>query len=483
MPPSEEVPLLRHAARSFVLMGASSLAGQAIGFAVLVLVARRIGPAYLGGFAFAANLSRSVFLLANLGIPGLAIRDVSRTPRRVTVIAGEVLLFRSVIGVMCFCALLVVRPFVSPDQASYELFPLAALFFLVDVFSLDWALQGLQRFRAVSFLRLLGQCIYGILAPFLITVGLLGAQRYAWLNILGSFVALFGFGVVFVRVAGRPHFSLTLRRLGTRIRQAAPVGLSLAMTEVYFTLPFVLLGYAKGSSTVGQFSVAFKVAAAFWVIAGLWGSVVYPHASRVYIGDPAALGAHIAKSAGVIAALVLPLGMGGSILGPRLVIAIFGDGYAEAGAIFAILVWACVLWLLTANFDNVLLACGGERSYAAVSAIGAVVNCGVAVAVVVPFGAAGMAIAMVASSSILLLGMRVMLGRRLSIPSLNWRRIGGSCVATAAMSTVLLTVGSAVGPWTALALATGTFALAASMLRVVPMSELRSLASRRREPR
>jgi len=129
------------------LLSASSVAGQAIGFAVLVLVARRIGPEYLGGFGFAANLSRSVFLLANLGISRLAIREMSRSPQRAREIAGEVLLFRGAVGAVCLVALVVLRPVISPDNASYELFPLAAFFFFCDVFSLEWALQGLQRFR------------------------------------------------------------------------------------------------------------------------------------------------------------------------------------------------------------------------------------------------------------------------------------------------------------------------------------------------
>jgi len=185
----------------------------------------------------------------------------------------------------------------------------------------------------------------------------------------------------------------------------------------------------------------------------------------------------------MIAALVLPIGVGGSILGPRLIIAMFGGVYAEGGAVFAVLVWACVLWLLTANYENVLLACGGERSSAAISATGGLVNFGVAVVLVVLFGATGAAMAMVASSLITLLGMLFMVSRRLALPSLDWRRIGGSGAATGAMSAVLLTTGRAVGTWTALALGLGTFALVAFVLRVVTMSELKALVSQRHESR
>jgi len=453
-------------------MAAASLAGQAIGFIALMVVSRRIGPDNLGAFSFATSLCRFFAIPVNFGISTLAIREIARRPSDATRIAGQVLALRLGLFLVSYAALVALAPVIASDALVQTLLPICGLFVLGDVVGLAWGLQGLQRFVAVALISLGGQVVYGALVPLLVDGGPHGAVVYAWLNVVGAMAAAVGSWIWFVRKAGWPALPRSLRSLGRLWLSAAPIGLSFVMIFVYYSLDSVMLGYLRSTYEVGQYGVGYRLVAAIIGFAGLWVTVLFPHAARLYKLDPVRLGRQIRSAVTLGTVVALPIGVGGSLVATPLMIGLFGAAFANAGAPFAVLIWSAVVVIVSVNFGNVLMACDGERVFAKGVALGALVNIVLNFALIPFWGAIGAAISTVVTEILVMALMAVALRRRVPVAAPDVRRLGGALAATTIMAGVVIALLQVTNIWVTVAAGGTIYAAVVLMLRVVRPGDL-----------
>jgi len=73
---------------------------------------------------------------------------------------------------------------------------------------------------------------------------------------------------------------------------AAPLGFSLVMLQVYYSMDQVLLGLLTNKAEVGQYAAAAKLPVVLSGFTAIWLSAVYPHASKLFTHDPMRCGAN-----------------------------------------------------------------------------------------------------------------------------------------------------------------------------------------------
>ena len=198
--------------------------------------------------------------------------------------------------------------------------------------TVDWALQGLQRLRAVAAARLAGQVLFGIVTPLILVRGPAGAVRYAAVFAAGAILtAIVAFAMV-RRVVGPIRMSWAIAPLWDLAKRAAPLGFSLIMLQIYYSMDQVLLGLLTNKTEVGQYAAAAKLPAVLSGFVIIWMSAVYPHASKLFTHDPDALRRQLGSftSLGIVAAL--PLAAGSAIVGTAVMTGLFGPAYSSAGA-------------------------------------------------------------------------------------------------------------------------------------------------------
>src|SRR4051812_19018029 len=183
-------------AADFLLLGGASIVSQAIGFLVLTFVARRVGPANLGAYGVAVALTAYLQIPVAFGVTMLAIRDVAQDRAGARQVVQEVLAIQGALGLASYLLLLLLTPAIAPTEHARELLPIVGLAIVSNALSLDWTLQGLERFRPLGVLRLGSQLIYAALALPLVTDGFPGTRTYAWLNLLSIALVMIGSQVV-----------------------------------------------------------------------------------------------------------------------------------------------------------------------------------------------------------------------------------------------------------------------------------------------
>ena len=469
------VPGPQRMAGGFVALGAATGVSQILGFILLAVAARRLGPADLGAFAFAVSAVAYFAIPANFGVTAYAVRDIAREPERVREIMGEVVLLLGALVLLPYLAVVLLAPVVAPDAASQSVLPVVGLTFVIEAASLAWVLYGTQRFGWVALARVLGSLVNVALVLLLVHGGPEGARTLAWCAVAGVAVTALATLVPVLRSVGRPALAWSWRRSLARFRAGLPFGIAGVMISIYYAIDSVMLGYLRGTDDVGQYAVAYKVPLAVIALAALWASVLFPYASALGLSDPTRLRHQVGEFASLFAVAALPIGLGSALVGTDLMRELFGDQYGPAGTPFVLLMVAATLVVVTINYGTVAQAIGEERHFAVAVTAAAALNLGLNFVVIPLFGMTGAAAATIAAEVLVFALVWLRLRSRLGPMPLQSGRLVRVAGAAAGMAAVMLVLP---GEWPALvqiSIGGAVYLGAATALRVVSAAELRAL--------
>jgi len=462
--------------RGFLLLAGARVATQAIGFAVLAVAARRLGPEDLGSFQFAMSIALYFAIPVNVGATLTGVRDIARDPSRAQEVVGEVLTLQAILAAVAFGALVALTPVLAADSGSEAIMPIAGLTFVVGALSLEWVLQGLQKLGRLALARLAGQAVYGALVPVLLIEGIAGARRLAWLTVLGLAIAGVICNVVAWRERGAPRLTLDHRRLRRRFLTSVPIGIAFVMIQVYYSIDSIMLGYLRGTADVGQYAVAYKIPLALAALTGIWIQALYPHAAALFERDRDELRRQVGRFATLAVVVALPLAGGAIVVGHDLIPTLFGEAYEDAGTPFVLLMCATAVILVSVNFANVLLATGDDRRYAVGVTLGALLNVALNLALIPRFGTTAAAIDTIAAELLVIVYMAIRFARVIGPASLDWGLIARGVAIAAAMVGVMLALAPVLGVVALTVAGAGAWVALAVAFRVVTRQDLAGIA-------
>ena len=459
--------------RGFAVLSSATVLSRLIGFVVLALFARTAGPETFGTFAFALALASFVVgVPTNFGIGTLGIRRIAQDPADASKAVGEALAAQAITAAVAVAALVALVFLLSSDHELVLLTAFVALYYVAYSMTVDWALQGLQRLRAVAVARLAGQLLFGIVTPLILVRGPTGGLRYAAAFAAGATVTAIVAFVMVRRLVGPIRISWAIAPLWGLAKRAAPLGFSVIMIQIYYSMSQVLLGLLTNRTEVGQYAAAAKVPAVVSDFVIIWMSAVYPHASKLIKHDPDTLRHQLGSFTSLGIATALPLAVGSAFVGTDVMTSLFGPAYSSAGPIFAILMAAGAVVVVGINYTSLAIAAGQERTFALAVTVASITNVLLNLALIPYYGAIGAAIAMVAAELLItLLCVRRVIGV-LGAPLLATRRIVGAFVATAVMSGALIAIPTSFSVWLRIAAGAGAFLVVAAACGVVRKEDL-----------
>jgi O-antigen/teichoic acid export membrane protein len=466
---------IRRLLGGFAALGAATLVSQVVGFLVLAIAARRLGPGPIGSFSFALSLVGYFSIPANFGITVLATRDLARDPSRAKVLIGEIVAIQGALVLVPYVLVVALAPLLGADELSTDLIPIVALTFVLDAASLQWVLYGRQRFTLLALARLAGSVVtlIWVLAFVGEGEGDAGATALAWASVAGvAAFALVTLAVV-LRAEGRPQLVLQGMRLVRRFIAGVPFGLAAVMISIYYSIDAVMLGYLRSTEEVGQYAVAYKLPLAIITIGALWASVLFPHASALAPRDPDLVRRQLGLFSSVAFVGAAPVAVGAVLVGNDLMPELFGPEFDPAGTPFIVLSWAAAIVLFTISSGTVALAAGEDRHYLVAVTAGAALNLLANLAVIPLFGMTGAASATVAAEVVVFAVVWRRLLVRLGPVPIEWPRIARALAATAVMSAAVLAVGDTLSATARVAVGAAVYSVAAVALGAVHRGEVR----------
>jgi O-antigen/teichoic acid export membrane protein len=468
---------MRRTVTGFVAMSAATLFAQVIGFFMLAVIARRLGPQDVGSYSFALTLMSYFAIPANFGIGALATRELARNPDRAHTLLGEMMVLQGVLCLAPYALLVGLAPVLAADATSQGLIPIVGLTFTIEAASLGFVLYGFQRFGIMAVARVAGAVTFAVLVYFFVHEN--DTTPLAWIHLTGVAATSVVTAAAAWRLAGPPQLTARIRDLARFFRAGIPLGISAVMISIYYTVDALLIGYLRSTEEVGQYAIAYRIPLAILAFATLWGSILFPHFSALAQRSRQEVREQIGYFASLALVASLPMLAGTLVVGEQLIPGLFGIEFEAAGTPFIVLMFAAALVPFSINWAAGAVSMGDDRHQAYAVTLGAIVNLGANLIVIPEYGMTGAAVTTVAAEVVvfvyLIWRIKVLVGH----PSLDLDRIGRAAAATAVMVLVLELL--VPGSWTAgskVGVGVVVFLACALPLRIVQPSEARALWNR-----
>jgi O-antigen/teichoic acid export membrane protein len=277
------------------------------------------------------------------------------------------------------------------------------------------------------------------------------------------------------RAVGPIRVSWAVAPLWNLVKRAAPLGFSLIMLQVYWSMDAVLLGLLTNKAEVGQYAAAAKLPTVISGFIAIWVSAVYPHASQLFTQDSDMLRRQLGSFASFSVVVALPLAAGSAILGTQVMTSLFGSAYRPAGLPFAILMAATAIVVVATNFTSLAMAADQERAFALSVTVASIINVLLNLLLIPHYGAVGAAISMVATELAEFLICARLVVAVIGKPPFAARRIVGGVAATAVMSAALIAMPSSISVWLRIAAGGAIFFAAAAACGAIRREDLTQL--------
>lgn len=330
--------------------------------AVFPYISRTLGPENIGKLNFFDYASQFFILFASFGIPLYAVRELAKVknnPQKVEQLSSEFLLihlFFSLISLIGFGVLAFLLPAGFREK---ELLILAAANILLNSFSLEWLLQGLEDFSFFGKRSF----IIKLLSVAAVFVFIHQSSDYVlyYLLLIVSNIAILVTDIIYAYKKGlRFHSSSNSKR---HLKSLGIFFLTSATVSIYNYFDTIILGIISGSLAVGFYTTGLKTVRLTQNFVSDIGGVLLPRMSFLIAEkNRTEINRIMNKSLQYILTASLPIMVFIYMLAPEIIMTLAGKAFLPAITVLKILSLLPLLIGLSNLFGTqVLLPFGKEK--------------------------------------------------------------------------------------------------------------------------
>jgi O-antigen/teichoic acid export membrane protein len=408
----------------------------AIGLASIAIATRYLGPGDYGRYTLALTYMQLFAVLADVGLFTIVVREISRDPDSTERLVGNTLTLRLVLAaaaIACAALLSLLLPYEPDVRVAILLAGLPLLFGMLNS-SFVTILQARLR---------MGRAVVGDVAGRAAAIAALGLVAALDLG----FYAVMGTAAAGALVTALVTMLLTRRLVPLRPRSepavwrrlltmALPLGVALAVNELYFRADTLIISLYEPYSQVGLYTLAYRMLELTLVFGTVFLTTTFPLLSLAVADDEPRARRTIQLSTELFVALGIPLVAGGLVLAPGLVELAAGEGFEDASTPLRILLVAGALAWVNGVFGYALIAKDRQLSALWLNGAALVFNVGLNLALVPVYGIVVAAVVTVASEALILAGSYVLMRRYFDFFPAP-RTLAPALLAAAAMAALL----------------------------------------------
>lgn len=364
-------------ARNALYLTVASVGQKILAFVYFLLLARALQPELTGLYSIVLSLVTTFYVVADLGIPSVVIRDVAKNPAGAAALVRRALAFKLPCTVLALILANGAAWALGYEPEARVLVALASGTLFLDSLSLLFysVLRGLHVLAYEAFGMFVGQLVS-------LVVGAIVLFTHPSLSVLilvltcGSLLNVILSAVQVARRLGKEALCPVATRADIRTlgKAALPFFLAAAFVKLFSTLDVQFLKYFWGNADVGVYSVAYKFTYAFQFLPLSFVAALYPAMSdRVGQKDMPGLAALFDKATRYMLLLSVPLALGISFVAGDAV-RLVGPGYAAAVPVLLFLPFVLIPSFLDFPIGSLLNAAGRQHIKTALFGATLVVN-------------------------------------------------------------------------------------------------------------
>jgi O-antigen/teichoic acid export membrane protein len=342
-------------------------------FIYVVILARVLGPKAYGMINYGIAWYLLFLPLTSMGLAVVLSRDVGKDRQQGNHTAALTLTLRIVSIIMATAAYLILSFSIESDPAS-RLLVCVFTFALIGRSLAVWT-ENVYTAYEVNQYSFRQQSIFRSLEVVLGLLVLIVWQEALPVVMIHGLVwcleAVYGLTMIHHRVFPL-RLEMNFADLSRIFLQGVPLGIAMLLMALPNQGPLIFFRHiASASNSLGQLALAMQAFIILSYIPFALGSVVLPALSRSVDKEDGKdrLFVETALRFSLLSGTVLILL--GTAFGPRLTVQIFGDRYAQAGALIGPVLWLMIPWAANQTLTGVLIAGKQDRSVLFCSLMGA----------------------------------------------------------------------------------------------------------------
>lgn len=432
-----------------------------------VVMARQLGSAEFGVFAFGLSFVMLVTAFADFGQDRILTREVSRDHARIDSYLANTMALKLTLAAPALALGLAVLAAVSEPEtwqvAALLGFAVVAEQMMATCFA---TFQSYERLEFIPLALVTQRLLMAALGILTLVAGygvVAVAAVYFVTACIGLLIALW---LLLSRVV-RPRFSIVPAMWRGLMVAAFPIGASAVFGIVLYRADMALLAAMTSAESVGEYAAAFRLFETTLFLAWGVGAAVFPVYSRRTVDTTPGVGPVFERSLKLLVALTLPLAVGAGVLAAPLVELLYGAEFQDSAGALILLAPAIALHPFAYLAGYLLVSQNRQRLLAPVYAAVAAENVLLNILLIPAFSLYGAAVG-TSISEALLAGSLLLLSIRV-VGSLGWlRMLGGPVLASFLAGGVMVLFNDHLAAAVALGALVYTASLVAFELKVYP---------------
>ncbi len=383
------------------LKALSDIVARSGRFLLVLVAARVLGPDGFGLYAFAFAFGNILANAADFGLQMYLSREVAKGSVPPRAVLGQVIRAKLLLSAAVLVLLAAAFAFYPRPLGVRWLLVLMGAASLVHSWNELWNyfFRGLQSLRQEAILTLFDMLAGSALGIALLLGG--AGVRGLVAALLAAEIATLVLALSLLGRRGHLALAATDAPALAALRDAAPIGVAILLSILYFRIDAVLLERLTTDQVVGAYGAAYKILEAFIFIPAAFLAAVYPAFARTTVTGPEAMRRLYRSSLGWLTLLGAAIVAGVLLFAPLGLRVLYGARYTSSIPLLRVLSFALFFIFVNYALTHFLVALRGQKWNAIFAGACTVVNVGANLALIPLYGAMGAAIATVATEATL----------------------------------------------------------------------------------
>lgn len=400
-------------------------------------VAKVLAPSGVGQVSYTQNIVSYFVMIAALGMPTYGTREISKyrdDQSQLNKTFSELFVLNGLSTVMClgvygaFVALFV--------KENYLLYLVCGLELLFNFINVDWFFRGKEDFVYIA----VRSAIVKILSLIMLVIFVRDEGDCAIYALLVCLANGCNYFFNITRLYKEVHLNFRNLQLRRHMKPLLSLLICSIAASLYSKIDITMLGNMCSDASVGYYSTAFKTVGIALAVIASSTSVFLPRITYCYDTDREKFREYVELGVKIVTFIAMPAMIGIALVSGEVVTVLFGDEFAAAGSVVAIL---SPLLVIKGIGDimcyQVLVSVGKENYFLASYIIAAVTNIALNALLIPVLDYDGAAIASVSSEFIVNASL-LRYSLRVVRPRLGRRYIASVVVGTITMTVAVVLV-------------------------------------------
>ena len=367
-------------------------------FGLAVVIARTLGPAGYGVYAFAFSFAEVYGVISDFGMSNLIIRDTSREKKYLARYVGNILFVETALSLIAYGFLFVLVGAMNLPQEKAVIVYIAVISYVLTALAqiVRATFKAHERMEYDATLNIIQQSVTVILGIGVLYFGY-GLIALAMVFVLGSLINLIAsLALVSVKFT-RPAFRLNRRFLTYLVKEVPSFGLIVFFSLIYYKISTLLLSFIQGDAATGWFNAAYTMAFSLTFVPAAFMGALFPVISTLHISSRDLTRTIYNESFRYMLILGLPLAFGTTVLADKVIDIVYGSQFYNSAVVLQIVIWSIAILFLNFVLTTTLTSINLQRVVMYATGLGVVVNIILNLLVIPTFSYVGASYVMVAT--------------------------------------------------------------------------------------